>query len=137
MGQIWPAGLFFQAIEKGPKKQFWIIQKEKVKCITHFCDTLTRGDANGNKTNSWLTGSFLPTCWRHSVSSTKLCPTLPVNTTRNYTQLCFMPHNRKICVNLPAQKLLKKRYWNWPHMSILSTYDTQRLRQKITKPKHN
>ncbi len=39
--------------KRDQKKQFvGIIQKEKVEWIKHFCDTLTRCDANGNKINS-------------------------------------------------------------------------------------
>jgi hypothetical protein len=45
----------------------------------------------------------------HTVSPTKLCPTLPVNTTRNYNKLlCSMLYTvaRTISINLPAQDIL-------------------------------
>jgi len=47
-----------------------------------------------------------------SITSTITCPTLPVHSTRSYTQLLCHVHQRN-SIHCLAQKLLIEHWWNW------------------------
>jgi len=71
----------------------------------------------------------------HSVSPTKLCPTLPVNTiiTPNfytlYTQYTVLQKDQSKIQNLLAKKLFVECWWNWP-LLIFAGYWSKNLRAK-------
>ena len=78
--------------------------------------------------------------WRqrcHSVSPTKLCPNLPVHTTRSYAQLLhFMLYAmcKKISVSLLAQKLVVKWWWKWHQRCWKDNWKKARLKMQKEDP---
>jgi len=54
--------------------------------------------------------------WCHSISPTKLFPTLP-GRTLNFYVLCSTLRARKISINIQVQKLLVECWSNWPLIS--------------------